>query len=90
MAKVPDQAPLAVQVEASALVQVRVALCPGMTELGLRFMVTSARSGGGVIVIVFVGPLLQPERTKAERRTTAGKEVSFLAPVGNCITPPFA
>jgi hypothetical protein len=33
---VPDQAPLAVQLVAFPLVQLRVALCPGMTELGLK------------------------------------------------------
>ena len=44
--KVPDQLPLAVQVVAFAVVQLRVALCPGMTELGLRERLTEAGSAG--------------------------------------------
>jgi hypothetical protein len=90
MASVPAQAPLAVQDVAFSLVQVMVALCPGITEIGVRLRVTNAGGGGWVKVAAGVTLELQPERTKAERRsTTASKESDFLDSAGNCITPPF-
>jgi len=44
--RAPDQAPLAVQEVAFEVVQVRVALCPGMTEAGVTFIVTIALATG--------------------------------------------
>ena len=90
VARVPDQAPLAVQEVALEEPQVRVALCPGITEAGVTPMVTVVGAAGGAGVVAGVDPLLQPERTKAKRSKTANKEVAFLDPVGNCMTPPFA
>jgi hypothetical protein len=89
VAMAPDQAPLAEQDEAFEDVQVTVALCPGMTELGLRFILIVVGNAGCVGGTMDFDPLLQPERTKAEKRRTAGKEISFPGPVGSCITPPF-
>jgi hypothetical protein len=90
MASVPAQAPLAVQDVAFSLVQVMVALCPGITELGVTLRVTNAGGGGVVKVAALVDFLPQPEKTKAERRsTTASKESDFLDSAGTCITPPF-
>jgi hypothetical protein len=43
---VPDQAPLAVHVVVYPEVQLRVALCPGITALGLREMLSQAGSEG--------------------------------------------
>ena len=68
VASAPDQAPLAVQDVALELVQVRVALWPGITALGLMVRVTIAFSVGCTGVTAGVELLLQPERTKAERR----------------------
>jgi hypothetical protein len=89
MPSVPDQVPLAVQVLALELDQERVALWPGITALGL--MVTLAVARGAVCVVVTAGvPLLQPERTKAEKRSmTKTKETAFKDPVGTCIRPSF-
>lgn len=89
MPSVPDQAPLAVHVFALELDQERVALWPGMTALGL--MATLAVARGAVWVVVMAGtPLLQPERTKAEKRSmTKTKEKVFQDPVGTCIRPSF-
>ena len=90
-ASVPDQAPLAVQEVAFPVVQVTVALCPGMTEVGARLSVTIAGGAGGVSVTGVVTPEVQPERTKAERKNkTETKERAFPVPVGTCIKPPFA
>jgi len=50
MASVPAQAPLAVQDVAFSLVQAMVALCPGITELGVRLRVTNA-GGAGVVKV---------------------------------------
>ena len=48
MASVPDHAPLAAQEVALELLQVSVALWPGMTALGAIDSVTVATGGGGV------------------------------------------
>lgn len=87
---VPDQAPLAVHEVAFPVVHVIVALCPGITEVGASDSVTIAAGVGGVGVVGVVTLELQPERTKAEKRSTiASKESEFLLSAGTCITPPF-
>ena len=85
----PDQAPLAVQDVAFALDQVTVAFWPGVTALGLMDMDAVALGGGGVGVTEEEPPLLQPERTKADRRqrkTTGQRGLPVRA--GTCISPP--
>ena len=42
----PDHAPPAVQLEAFDVDQVRVALCPGMTDAGVILMLTDAGGAG--------------------------------------------
>ena len=85
--RVPDHAPLAVQEVAFWLDQLRVALCPGMTALGLT-EIEATEFGTGVEMGVEVPPL-QPERTKAERRNNKqNRERGFPVFAGNCIRPP--
>lgn len=85
----PDHAPLPVHDVALLLVQLRVALWPGMTALGLIEILTVA-FGGGCGVRVDFAPPLQPERTKAEtRRMTKIRDRGFLVSASRCITPPF-
>jgi hypothetical protein len=87
---VPDQAPLPVQELASVLVQVSVALWPGMTALGLIERLTVA-FGPGCEAVIVVGDLLQPERTKVEkRRNNKTKERDFPVSEDTFIKPPFA
>jgi len=84
---VPDQAPLAVQELAFWLDQVRVALCPGITALGLMEIEATEFAAGGAIGTEL--PPLHPERTKAERtRSKQNREKGFPVFVGNCIRPP--
>jgi len=88
---VPDQPPPAVQDVALDVVHVRVALCPGITELGVTFIVTMA---GGIgctgLVAAFFEPPPHPERTKAKTKNkTSKKQRTLLEPVGSCIAPPF-
>lgn len=90
VATVPDQALLAVHEVAFEAVQVSVALCPGITEAGARVRATMAGRAGGVVVAAVVTLELQPERTKAERKsTTASKGSEALDSAGTCMTPPF-
>lgn len=72
----PDQAPLASHEVALVLDQFTVAVCPGITALGLTDTVTVAWGGG----VGFVGvgnvnePEPQPEITKTNENTTITKE----------------
>ena len=87
-ASAPDQEPLAVQEVALVLDQVRVALWPGITALGVIKSVAVALGAGGVFV-VDDDPEPQPERTKADRsKTTITKECRLLPNAGTCISPP--
>src|SRR5205814_4797175 len=84
---VPDQVPLPVQARALVLVHERVALWPGITALGLMETLAVAFGAGGV-EMMFELPLLQPERTKAERRNmTKTKERVFRDSTGTFIAP---
>ena len=88
VASEPDHPPLAVQDVAFELDQVMVALCPGITALGLIETLATARSGGGPMVTGEL-PLLQPERTKAEtKKTTTIRKRNFPVCVGACISFP--
>ncbi len=89
VARVPDQVPLAAQVVALELVQERVALWPGMTAPGLMATLTVA-GGAAWVMAAAVLPLLQPERTKAERKSiTKTREKAIREPVGSFIRPSF-
>ena len=64
----PVQSPLAVHAVAFAASQLRVADCPGSTELGFTVMVRVAAGGGGGGGGTTLDLPPQPERTKATRQ----------------------
>lgn len=71
VAILPDQAPLAVHTMASVLDHVSVAVCPGITLLGLTETVAVALGGG---VVDRLGDKVDhaphPERTETEKSST--------------------
>jgi hypothetical protein len=76
-----------VQEVALLLDHVRVALCPGMTALGLIDTLTVVL-GAGCGVGAETPPPPQLERTK-ELRKTKTRKTHFRVTVGDCISPPF-
>ena len=76
VATVPDQAPLPVQDVELVLDQLSVAVCPGITALGLKEMVTVALGGGVGVVVVVTGndPEPQPLKTRTNKTNTITKE----------------
>jgi hypothetical protein len=84
----PDQASLAVHDVALVLDHVSVALSPGVTAAGAMERVVVTAGGGGVEWIE-EEPLLQPERTRAQKRTIKVPDRSFLFRAGAYIRPPF-
>jgi hypothetical protein len=78
-----------VQAVALALDQVRVALWPGITALGLTDMVIVGLGADCGVVTEVPPPPPQLERTKAEKRSKKAKETKFLVRAGICISPLF-
>ena len=67
----PDQDPLPLHAVAFWLVQVRVALWPGITAVGFNEILTVAGGPGGVNTIPGLEPLLHPAIPREERVKSA-------------------
>lgn len=82
----PDQEPLPLQAVAFWLLQVRVALWPGMTALGFRERLTLVGGPGWETTTDGMEPLLHPVRTKEETVKNI-KKGDVLGKMGMCIWP---
>jgi len=84
----PAQDPLPEHAVAFWLLQVRVALWPGDTELGLTEMLIVAGAPGGVKTAAEVELRLQPERTRTYTVRSTSRNRAVPGNLGKCIEPP--